>query len=267
MANWWQVQRLKRGVRGWNRWREKYPHVKPDLQGADLNSLDLDGADLRCADLSYANLSGAFLNDANLHSADLRCSRLVYTKLSDADLSDALFFQTTLTNVDLRTTKGLLAIRHSGPSILHLPTIQLPDGSALHFLRETGTPDEYIDLWRTTMMRLIQYHSVFISYSSKDEALARRLYTDLQTNGVRCWFAPEDLKIGDKIRPRIDEAIQMQDRSLLLLSEHSIESLWVENEVEVALEKEDRQRREVLFPIRLDGTMMQTTQAWVAHEF
>jgi hypothetical protein len=76
--------------------------------------------------------------------------------------------------------------------------------------------------------------------------------------------APEDLKIGNKFRQRIDEAIHLQDKLLLLLSEHSIESLWVENEVEAALEKEDRQQREVLFPVRLDDTVMQTSQAWAA---
>ena len=51
---------------------------------------------------------------------------------------------------------------------------------------------------------------------------------------------------------------------LLLLSEHSIASTWVENEVEAALEKEDRQQREVLFPARLDDAVMQTPQAWAA---
>jgi hypothetical protein len=134
----------------------------------------------------------------------------------------------------------------------------------LHFLRGVGVPDEYIDLWRSTMLRPIQYHSLFISYSSRDETLASRLHNDLQAQGVRCWFAPEDLKIGNKFRQRIDEAIHLQDKLLLLLSEHSIASTWVENEVEAALEKEDRQQREVLFPIRLDNAVMQTSRAWAA---
>jgi hypothetical protein len=53
---------------------------------------------------------------------------------------------------------------------------------------------------------------------------AKRLHADLQAEGVRCWFALEDMKIGDRIRQRIDEAIHLQDKLLLLLSEHSIES-------------------------------------------
>jgi TIR domain len=114
------------------------------------------------------------------------------------------------------------------------------------------------------MMHAIQYHSLFISYTSKDDILARRLHADLQDHGVRCWFAPEDMKIGDKIRARIDEAIHLQDKVLLLLSKHAIASTWVEDEVEAALEKEQRQQREVLFPVRLDESVMQTSQAWAA---
>jgi hypothetical protein len=72
------------------------------------------------------------------------------------------------------------------------------------------------------------------------------------------------MKIGNKFRQRIDEAIHLQDKLLLLLSEHSIASTWVENEVEAVLEREDRQQREVLFPVRLDDEVMQTPKAWAA---
>jgi hypothetical protein len=72
------------------------------------------------------------------------------------------------------------------------------------------------------------------------------------------------MKIGDKIRSRIDEAIHLQDKLLLLLSKYAIASTWVEDEVEAALEKEQWQQREVLFPIRLDENMMQTSTVWAA---
>jgi hypothetical protein len=38
----------------------------------------------------------------------------------------------------------------------------------------------------------------------------------------------------------------------------------VEEEVEAALEKEHKQRKPVLFPIRLDDAVMDTDQAWAA---
>lgn len=111
-------------------------------------------------------------------------------------------------------------------------------------------------------MSPIQYHSCFIAYSSRDETLARRLHADLQAQGVRCWFSPHNMRIGDKIRSRIDEAIHLQEKFLLLLSEHALASGWVEDEVETAYEKERQQQREVLFPVRLDVSVTVTTEAW-----
>jgi hypothetical protein len=114
------------------------------------------------------------------------------------------------------------------------------------------------------MSGVIQFYSCFISYSSKDQDFANRLHTDLQSAGVRCWFAPEDLKIGDKLRPSFDDAIQLHDKLMVILSESSVKSPWVEKEVETAFEKERKQNRTVLFPIRLDDAVMETQEAWAA---
>jgi hypothetical protein len=112
------------------------------------------------------------------------------------------------------------------------------------------------------MMKPIQYYSCFISYSSRDEILARRLHADLQDQGVRCWFAPHNLRPGTLIRKGIDDAIQLQDKLLLILSEHSVQSGWVGYEVETALAREIRQQREILFPIRLDNAVFHSTAHW-----
>ena len=102
--------------------------------------------------------------------------------------------------------------------------------------------------------RAIEYYSCFISYSTNDQDFSERLYADLQNQGVRCWFAPEDIKIGDKILDRIDQSIRLRDKLLLILSDNSIESEWVEDEVNIALEEERKRKKTVLFPIRLDSS-------------
>ncbi|HEY3992454.1 MAG TPA: toll/interleukin-1 receptor domain-containing protein [Ktedonobacteraceae bacterium] len=68
----------------------------------------------------------------------------------------------------------------------------------------------------------------------------------------------------DDYRARIDEAIHIHEKVLLLLSEHSIASVWVSDEVEAAFEKELQQGRNMLFPVRLDESIMRTDQAWAA---
>jgi hypothetical protein len=132
------------------------------------------------------------------------------------------------------------------------------------FLRGCGLPEALIEYLPSLLSRPIQFYSCFISYSTKDQDFANRLYADLQVNGVRCWFAPEDLKIGDRFRQRIDEAIRLHDKLLLIFSRHSVQSDWVREEVESCLEREQREKRTVLFPVRLDDAIMDTGEAWAA---
>jgi hypothetical protein len=109
-----------------------------------------------------------------------------------------------------------------------------------------------------------QFYSCFISYSSDDQTFAERLYADLQANGVRCWFAPKDMKIGDRLRVRIDESIRLYEKLLLVLSETSVRSAWVEQEVESAISREMPDLPPVLFPIRLDETVLEIDTGWPA---
>jgi TIR domain len=96
----------------------------------------------------------------------------------------------------------------------------------------------------------------------QDDAFVRRLYADLQSNNVRCWFAPEDLKWGEKIRHGIDEAIRFHDKLLLILSKQSVASGWVEHEVKMALAKERKEKRVVLFPVRVDNAVLESPFSW-----
>jgi hypothetical protein len=75
------------------------------------------------------------------------------------------------------------------------------------------------------------------------------------------------MKIGDRIQDRIDQAIRVYDKLLLVLSRQSIGSNWVEREVQQEFRKEgespDRAAKPlVLFPIRLDNTIEQARSQW-----
>jgi hypothetical protein len=82
---------------------------------------------------------------------------------------------------------------------------------------------------------------------------------------VPCWFAPEHLPWGAKIRPGIDQAIHEHEKLLLVLSAQSVASDWVEQEVETALERERQEKKTVLFPVRLDDAVMQIKEGWPAY--
>ena len=88
------------------------------------------------------------------------------------------------------------------------------------------------------------------------------MHNDLQNGGVRCWFAPEDFKIGDQVSDTIYKAIRIKDKLLVIMSEKSVNSDWVEEEVEKALAKEKSQNKLTLFPVRIDDEVMKTNKAW-----
>ncbi len=268
MANPEHLAKLKEGVKAWNAWRDEHPNELPDLSETDLSNETLIAADLSDVDFSYADLSGSDLSQADLHEAKFRNATLYNTNLTEATL-----FYTYFVFVNLSTCKGLKTCSHHAPSSLDTHTLVMSENLPKVFLQECGLSDWEIEANKLYNPNLnndqiidiqqrifeirkngtpIQFHSLFISYSTKDDPIAHKLHNDLQQAGVRCWFAPKDLPIGRKIRPGLNEAIQNHERTLLILSQDSMSSSWVEAEVETALEKEEEGSEEVLFPIRID---------------
>jgi hypothetical protein len=125
----------------------------------------------------------------------------------------------------------------------------------------------------TVQLPAIEFYSCFISHSSIDCQLAALLDSDLRHVGVKSWYAPEDLRIGDEFRLQIDKSIRLHDKLLLILSEASINSEWVTSEVEAALDQESVRKRgdpelqgntTVIFPISIDDAIFRAIQGWAA---
>ncbi len=243
------------------------------FKGANLNEVDLraamiigatfNGAILNGAHLSFADLYGTDFSHAELRGADFSDAQLINTDLSEADLTEAIIGRTTFGNVDLSKVKGLDTVIHDWPSTIGINTIYASHGNIPEaFLKGVGVDDNFITYIRSLVGKAIEYYSCFISHSSKDNAFAKRLYADLQSNNVRCWFAPEDLKWGEHIRTGIGEAIRLHDKLLLILSRHSVASGWVEREVKAAIAREKEEKRIVLFPVRMDRAVFDSPFDW-----
>ncbi len=244
--------------------------VHVNFTNANFYTANLNGANLSDANLNGANLSDANLNDTDLHGARLISANLSRANPSRTNLIGARIGLTIFGELDLRTVIGLDTIDHVAPSTIGIDTIYRSQGDIPEtFLRNAGAPDSFIEYMRSLVSNPIDYYSCFISYSSKDEAFARRLHADLQSHNVRCWFAPEDLKWGDRIRIGIDKAIHLHDKLLLILSKSSVASGWVEREVKTALSKERIEKRTVLFPVRVDKAVFESPFDWateIRHE-
>jgi hypothetical protein len=264
MANEKHLAILRQGVDVWNAWREENPDVAPDLTGADLSESHLTGVNLTRAilveaSLTRANLTGASLTRANLTgtnltTANLTRANLARANLARANLTDTLLVYTLFADVNLSQTKGLDSVHHAGPSTVGIDTLVSSGGKIPEsFLYGCGVPNSFIEYLPSLLgaMEPIQFYSCFISYSTKDEEFAKRLHSKMRDNNLRVWFAPEDMKSGQKIHEQIDQAIRIHDKLVLILSEESIQSPWVETEIRKARKAELRDNRRKLFPIRL----------------
>lgn len=277
MADAEQVRLLVLDRDAWNEWRAAHPKIVPNLEaaelrGATLRARNLGAANLQRADLHrtdlgvtrfvLASLDFADLSGADMRRADLRRANLTGANLRGANLHGALLGETNFGGTNLTDTQGLNQCAHSAPSILDWRVLKNFPHLPLSFLRGCGLPDRLIEYLPSLREEAIQSYTCFISYSSADQMFAERLYADLQNNGVRCWFAPEDMRIGDKIWDAIEEAICLRDKVVLILSEASITSEWVEDEVTKAFAEERSRKQLVLLPIRLDDAVMETNEPW-----
>jgi len=92
---------------------------------------------------------------------------------------------------------------------------------------------------------------VFLSYSSKDSSLAKKIVTLLKGRDVPIWFDNVDLKIGESLSNEIKQAITNASFFCVLLSRNSLNSEWVKKELQWAQIKQSLTKFFIL-PILLE---------------
>jgi uncharacterized protein YjbI with pentapeptide repeats len=231
-----------------------------DLTGANVQRASLDGAEFRRANLRDANLSRATLSRTNLSAADLTGCDLSGANLAGADFTGAdlrgaaRVGYTRFGECDLSDAIGLDSVRHAGPSTIGIDTIykskgKIPEG----FLRGCGVPESFITQMESLVNAEdgIQFYSCFISYSAKDDEFARCLHGRMRAEHLRVWFAPEDIQGGKKLHEQIETAIRIYDKVLIVLSEASLQSEWVMDELRKGFKAERETGKRKLSPVRL----------------
>ena len=92
---------------------------------------------------------------------------------------------------------------------------------------------------------------VFLSYTSDDTEVARRIAEALTAAGIDTWWSEWSIAPGDSLRQKIDEGLADCTHFLVLLTPQSIEKPWVNAEMDAALvQKLDQQCK--FLPVRHD---------------
>lgn len=77
-------------------------------------------------------------------------------------------------------------------------------------------------------------NSVFISYSHLDKPQARALYERLVASGIHVWIDEIEIFPGDSLLQKIQDGMQQMTFLVVLLSNQSVTSKWVQHELEMA---------------------------------
>lgn len=89
---------------------------------------------------------------------------------------------------------------------------------------------------------------VFISYAVKNQSKAEAMRHLLKENGIKVWMAPYDIPAGSKYAFVINDAIENCSCVLLLLSEDSQSSQFVQREIERAVTY-----NKTIIPMKIDN--------------
>lgn len=73
--------------------------------------------------------------------------------------------------------------------------------------------------------------SVFLSHSSKDDAIVRSLRNALESLGIETWDDAQWLTAGDLLSPELQQAVERADYFLVVVSRDALDSEWVEREI------------------------------------
>jgi uncharacterized protein YjbI with pentapeptide repeats len=240
-----------------------------NLRGGNLRGANLNGANLNKADLSMANLRGASLSETNLSETIFRLANLSKTKFNNARFGSTIF-----ADVDLSEVYGLENAQHQFPSHISIDTIRYSKGKIPEvFLRGCGLSDldiEYSKLYKPGLTnqeiidinykifdlhanQSIQISPLFISYSHADALFVEKLEPCFIKKGIRFWRDVHDATSG-RLEKQIDLAMRQNPTVVLILSENSTRSDWVEHEARLARELEKDLGRDVLCPIALDDS-------------
>jgi len=95
-------------------------------------------------------------------------------------------------------------------------------------------------------------YDVFLSHSSKDKPVVRRLAKRLRQDGLKVWFDEWEIRPSDSIPRKIDEGLERSGVLVLCMSANSLGSDWAAVESQ-AFRFTDPLNRELRFiPLRLD---------------
>lgn len=108
-------------------------------------------------------------------------------------------------------------------------------------------------VYKAAMCEKYEYEwDVFISYASEDkQSFVDQLAKELRDKGVRVWYADFSLRLGDRLKDKIEEGLTKSRFGVTVLSKSFFQKKWTQDELGVLIQRDSFDRK-VILPIWLD---------------
>lgn len=91
-------------------------------------------------------------------------------------------------------------------------------------------------------------HNAFLSYASEDTEFASDIVRALEARGLSIWYAPIELKVGDKLLDSIEKGMKESVYGILLISPAYLKRGWTNYEMDTLL-RDNIEKNKKLLPI------------------
>lgn len=95
--------------------------------------------------------------------------------------------------------------------------------------------------------------SLFLSHNHADKHFVRRLASDLSAQNISFWLDEAEIKYGDSLIQKIRCGIDGVDYVVAVLSPNSVNSPWVQKELDVAMTQEINSLRIKVIPVLIQA--------------
>jgi hypothetical protein len=99
-------------------------------------------------------------------------------------------------------------------------------------------------------------NDIFISYSSKDSEQASKLFVILEQKGYSCWQDVHKIRIARKFIKEIEDGLMSCRYLFLWLTKNSVESKWVQRELDLVYAREKQENLTCIVPLRVDDCLI-----------
>jgi hypothetical protein len=109
--------------------------------------------------------------------------------------------------------------------------------------------------WKTPeqLPPFVTKYRMFISYAGDDRPFVEKLAADLNERKITCWYDRNNMAVGESFYDHVLESMESCKFLGVVVSENTIASSWVAQEIEKAIQLEITSRDFKILPILVEG--------------